>query len=161
MISTSPIIVPDTEFYIAIHFRPVSPQLGRYSVNVEVLFQHIPRGGQFVIVRSVTAVVASTKDYQAIAPVAPYQPRPRPKFRRMKVGNVIEGVRSIARHPYPTKLGKYIIPNILIDALEHGSQEVGQVMKRLPHHFRPTALSHSNYVTRLQAQLWAEEHKAT
>jgi hypothetical protein len=114
-----------------------------------------------VIVRSVTAVVGSTKDYQAIAPIAPYKPLPRPKFRRMKVGNVIEGVRSIARHPYPTKLGNYIIPNLLIDALEHGSQEVGQVMKRLPHHFRPTALSHSNYATRLQAQLWAEEHKAT
>jgi hypothetical protein len=105
--------------------------------------------------------VGDTEDYQVLAPSAPYVPRPRPSFHPTTVIGVIKGERSASHNPYPTKLGQYKIPRILVDALENGAQDVGQVIKRLPSDFRPTTLSRSSYITRLKTQLWVEEHKAT
>jgi hypothetical protein len=163
MASSSAIIHPDVDFQIVIHFLPSSPQIGRYSANLELLFEDTPRRQHFIIIRSVTAVIGNVVDFQATALAAPYQPRLRRPFHRIVGTNIIEGSysKSNSRNPYAITLSQYYVPQALVDAFQNGPQDVSKVTERLPHEFRPVALSASNYVTSLKAQLWAEEYKAT
>jgi helicase MOV-10 len=156
-------IHPDTGIDVVVCFRPSSPRIGQYSANIELLFEDRGRGKHFVIIRQVTAIVGSRDDYQAIAPTAPYQPRPRRSYRRSAATTIIPGERpqDLVRHPYKTKLGQYRIPQVLIAALEVGPVEVGQVLTRLPPTYRLAESNPANYVMRLKTQLWIEEYKAT
>jgi hypothetical protein len=54
----------------------------------------------------------------------------------------------------------YPVPKELRDALENGSQEVGEAIKRLPAAFRLPPLSKQTYSKSLGVQLWIEEHRA-
>jgi hypothetical protein len=137
--------------------------MGHYSANLEIQFENTTRLRRFIIMRTVTAVVVGDQaDHDALAPIAPFERPTRRAYRRLPFGSMVPGERlgAFVRHPYKIKLGLYPIPQELIGALESGSGDVGAILARLPPAFRPAALNRSNYVKRLDTQLWVEEHQA-
>jgi hypothetical protein len=113
-----------------------------------------------MIARDVSATVGDEASLQQLAPSAPYEPPARSRFRQLRDKDIIRGKRVKKRNPYEITLPEYPIPHDIELALEGGSNDVGEVISRLPDRCRPRPLEKANYVAFLQAQLWIEEFKA-
>jgi hypothetical protein len=156
----SPIIHGQLGLAVGIRFLSQLRFVGRYSARLELSFSDTSDKVRFIIVRDISATIGDQAAYRDLAPVAPYEAPTRNRFQQIRPENVIPGVREKKQHPYKTKLGQYMIPKTLLAALESGSQDVGEVISRLPAPYRPRPLETSSYIPMLQAQLWIEEYKA-
>jgi hypothetical protein len=158
---TSSMMTPNSELHIMVQFKHPSPRVGRYSATIDLTFERLAPPKRFIITRSATAVIADSTDHEAIAPSAPYQPRPR-QGQRAPIRGIVWGDRSgrFQRNPYTISIAPYKIPHALIQALEHGSQDVGDILMRLPKDYKFGNISLVNYAQAMSVQLWMEEHKA-
>jgi helicase MOV-10 len=153
--------MPNIEFHVIVEFRPQPVHVGRYSARLELLFEDA-HGGHFVIIRRLAATVGDEAEHEQLRPSAPYcaPAMRRQGYRSIRPEDIVWGERVVKQHPYSIKIAPYPVPGDLAAALAHGSQDVGEVIRRLPAAYRPAALSKVNYTRLLSLQLWIEEQKA-
>ena len=151
---------PGVDFSIIVSFRPNPPHVGQHAARVKLRFEDTHTNIRFSFVRSIRVAYGDLADHEQLRPSAPFVP-PR-RGPRPQTGDIVWATRPprYNRNPYKVKLGEYPIPQELSTALEVGSQQIGQVIDRLPPAYRPRTLEKATYTKTMTALIWIEEYKA-
>jgi len=122
------------------------------------VFRDTQLGQQFIITRTIKAVVGDKALHEQLKPKKPYIPRAR--SARKEIKEVVEGVQPPALKviPYVAALPKAGIPVPLRKLLE-GSESIGRISKQLKSAFLPATLNGKTYGRFFKHLLWIEESK--
>lgn len=132
--------------------------IGRYEDRLELLFEDTQLKKQFIISRTLKAIVGNKTDHEALKPKSPYIPRPR--TTRQPEKQVVEGVAPAALDaiPYVGRLPRAEIPQPLLSILS-GSETVSQQISHVRRVFIPNILNSDTYGRHFKHLLWIEEFK--
>lgn len=137
-----------------------SQNLGRFEDRLEITFRDDALSQQFVISRSVRAVVANQRELDALGPTTPFRRPPRRRFIDRGVGDV-EGVR----YPFPSdiiwvaKLAQYAVPDSIQRALASGKPE--DQLRMIQTSILPPQVTSQTYARQWSALLHMEEVQMT
>ncbi|PFH46787.1 hypothetical protein AMATHDRAFT_7405 [Amanita thiersii Skay4041] len=132
--------------------------IGRYEDRLELMLEDVQLKRQFMISRSVRAIIGNKADHENLKAKAPYVPQKRTDRKLEKT--VVEGVRppSLNAIPYVGKLPRALIPRALSDVL--GSKDnYGDTIKRIHRLFMPAILDSDSFGRHWRTLLWIEEQK--
>jgi helicase MOV-10 len=131
--------------------------IGRYEDRIEFTFEDNQLRKEFLISRSLRAIVGSKADHQLLQPKAPYVPKER--LVRQPELTIVEGVAppSLKAIPYVFKLPQANIPKLLLATLANGS--VSETVKRVRKVFLPSVLDSETYARHFKHLLWIEEFR--
>jgi len=134
------------------------PHIGRYEDRLELLFEDTQLKKQFIISRTLKAIVGNKTDHEALKPKSPYIPRPR--TTRQPEKKIVEGVAPPALDaiPYVGRLPRAEIPKPLLSVLS-GSETVAQQIAHIRRVFIPQILNSDTYGRHFKHLLWIEEFK--
>ncbi|KAF7796423.1 hypothetical protein EIP86_007600 [Pleurotus ostreatoroseus] len=144
---------------LVLTIRTKQSNTGIYYDRVELIFRDTKLNQQFVIARSIKAVIGDPDEYAAMQPKTPFVPRRR--FVRDPENEVLPGDPPPAQNviQWVVKLGQYPIPSFIADALSRpGSLEstIGQFRATV----LPRQLDENTYGRFYKVLLWAEEHRS-
>jgi len=130
---------------------------GRYEDRLEVVLEDIQLRKQFVISRSLRAIVGSKADHELLKPKAPYVPRTRQT--RQPETTVVEGVLPPALNviPWKVSLPHAEIPRHVSAILSRGS--LVDIIKNVRTVFLPRVLNSDSYARHFKHLLWFEEFR--
>lgn len=137
----------------------MQPSTGIYYDRIELIFRDTKLNQQFVIARSIKAVVGNPTDYAAMQPIAPFVPLKR--IARDPEREVVDGEPppALVVIKYVVKLGLYPIPSFIADTLSHpGALE--SIIRQFRASVLPRQLDTSTYGRFYKVLLWAEEHRS-
>ncbi|KAK0477928.1 P-loop containing nucleoside triphosphate hydrolase protein [Armillaria novae-zelandiae] len=130
---------------------------GRADDRLDLVFEDLSLGTQFLIARPIRLIVGSKADYKSLKAKSPYIPKER--TTRHPELNIVEGVRppALTVIPYSITLPFADIPKPLLDTISSGT--VSGIKKKLQELFLPRNFDTGSYARFFQLLLWVEEHK--
>ena len=133
--------------------------IGRYEDRAEFLFEDTQLNKQFLITRSLRAIIGDSAEHQALAPKTPYVPRER--TTRKPIRDVVEGIRPPALRSIPSvgKLPMATIPSNL-SAILSSPSVAAKVAPMIKGRFMPCTLDVDTYGRWYKQLLWTEEYQA-
>ncbi|KAL1743982.1 P-loop containing nucleoside triphosphate hydrolase protein [Schizophyllum fasciatum] len=132
--------------------------LGIFQDRLEIIFWDVQLKKEFAIVRSLRASVGDPDTFEALKPVAPYQPRRRTD--RAPETEVVEGPKPelLDAITYVSKLPQAAIPRYLQDVLSRGSND--EIIGQLRNSFLPRNFNSEGHSKHFKCLLWAEEFRS-
>jgi helicase MOV-10 len=131
--------------------------IGRYSDEIELLFQDTRSQEKFLIRRQLHAIIGDRHEHETLRPKAPYVPPV--KVGRDPEVNVVPGIAPPALFAvrYVVTLPLATIPQYISAILDQDKplrQKLAQIQK-----FHPTKFNVGTYATHFKNLLWYEEQK--
>ncbi|KDQ59997.1 hypothetical protein JAAARDRAFT_125682 [Jaapia argillacea MUCL 33604] len=130
---------------------------GRFSTRAELVFEDTSLKQQFIITRTLRAIVGNKADHERLQPIAPYKPKKRTKREEIEESEVVPGEAPPATNAikYVGKLPVARIPKSIMTAITTGSVE--EVVDRVKRTVLPKVFNTANHGRHFQALLWIEE----
>jgi helicase MOV-10 len=130
---------------------------GRYEDRLELVFEDVQLRKQFLISRSLRAVIGSKADHELLKPKAPYVPRTR--MTRQPETKVIDGVLppALTAIPWKVPLPHAKIPRQVSSVLSRGA--LVNIVRNVQQVFLPKVFESATYARHFQNLLWFEEHR--
>ncbi|GJJ10625.1 hypothetical protein Clacol_004852 [Clathrus columnatus] len=149
-------LTPTVEETFSITFDPQNI-LGRHNDRVEVVFQHLGLNQQFVITRSIQAMVGNEADLELLKPSAPYIPQLKKARKQQTKELPLPGIKpaSLANMQWLVGLPLSPVPKSLVTILNLDDKK--ETMTILKHHWLPRTLNAKSHGRFFQILVHAEE----
>ena len=135
--------------------------IGRYEDRLELIFEDTQLEKQFIIARSLKAIVGNKAEHEALQPKTAYVPRTRSTRRIIPEQDIVEGVKPPALNAirYVVPLPKATIPTQLHNILA-SSETTAKVVSTVRKVFLPQDFNSDTYGRHFKQLLWVEEFKS-